>query len=108
MATLGFFGSMGGRRSNSPVVGMAPTADGGGYWLAAKDGGVFAFGDAGFFGSMGGSHLAAPVVSLGTSDDGGGYWEFAADGGVFAYGDATFAGAATGRSSSPVVGGAAA
>jgi len=106
--SAGYYGSMGGRALNAPVVGMAPTNDGRGYWLVASDGGVFAFGDAAFHGSMGGSHLDAPVVALGASDDGGGYWEFAADGGVFAYGDATFAGSATGRTSSPVVTGAAA
>ncbi len=30
---------------------MAATPDGGGYWLVASDGGVFAYGDAGFYGS---------------------------------------------------------
>ena len=34
---------------NKPIVGMAATPDGDGYWLVASDGGVFAFGDAGFF-----------------------------------------------------------
>ncbi|HET9442893.1 MAG TPA: hypothetical protein VFO65_06190, partial [Acidimicrobiales bacterium] len=33
---------------NQPVVGMAATATGRGYWMAASDGGVFAFGDAAF------------------------------------------------------------
>ncbi len=41
-----FFGSMGGMHLNRPIVGMAVTPDGGGYWLVASDGGVFAFGDA--------------------------------------------------------------
>ena len=30
---------------------MAATPDGKGYWLVAKDGGIFAFGDAHFYGS---------------------------------------------------------
>ena len=34
-----------------PIVGMATTPDGKGYWLVAKDGGLFAFGDAHFYGS---------------------------------------------------------
>ena len=34
-------------RLNKPVVGMASTPDGAGYWLVAADGGIFAFGDAG-------------------------------------------------------------
>jgi hypothetical protein len=45
------------------VVSIAASPDGGGYWLVARDGGVFNYGDAGFFGSMGGQPLAAPVVA---------------------------------------------
>ena len=41
---------------------MAPTADGGGYWLVGADGGIFAFGDASFHGSTGGQPLNAPIV----------------------------------------------
>ena len=44
-------------RSNAPIVGIAATADGGGYWEVASDGGIFAFGDATFYGSMGGQPL---------------------------------------------------
>ncbi len=47
---------------NKPVVGMAATADGHGYWLVAADGGVFTFGDAQFFGSTGNIVLNKPVV----------------------------------------------
>ena len=36
---------------NRPVVGMAATPQGGGYWLVASDGGIFSFGNAGFHGS---------------------------------------------------------
>ena len=50
-ATPRFYGSTGGQPLNKPIVGMAATPDGKGYWLVATDGGVFAFGDAGFFGS---------------------------------------------------------
>ena len=35
-----FHGSTGGFHINKPVVGMATTADGGGYWLVASDGGL--------------------------------------------------------------------
>ena len=56
--------SMGGTHLNKPVVGMAVTPDGGGYWLVATDGGMFSFGDAQFFGSMGGKPLHMPVVAL--------------------------------------------
>ncbi len=76
-----------------------------GYWLAASDGGVFAYGDAPFFGSAGGLRLNAPVVGLAATGDGGGYWLAASDGGVFAYGDAPFSGSAGGlRLNAPVVG----
>ena len=40
-------------RLNQPIVGMAPTPSGNGYWLVARDGGVFCFGDAKFYGSTG-------------------------------------------------------
>jgi N-acetylmuramoyl-L-alanine amidase len=59
---------------NAPIVGMAATPDGGGYWLVASDGGIFTFGDAGFFGSEGGTALNAPIVGMATTPDGGGYW----------------------------------
>ena len=87
------------------VVRAARSAGCGGYWSAAADGGVFAFGDAGFYGSMGGTRLAAPVVGMAPTPSGRGYWLVAADGGVFAFGDAQFYGS-TGalRLSKPVVG----
>src|SRR3954466_6714133 len=44
-----FHGSTGAIRLNSPIVGMASTASGKGYWLVAADGGIFAFGDARFY-----------------------------------------------------------
>ena len=77
---------------NQPVVGMASTPDGHGYWLVAADGGVFRFGDAGFFGSLGAVHLNQPVVGMASTPDGHGYWLVAADGGVFRFGDAGFFG----------------
>jgi hypothetical protein len=62
---------MGGKHLNSPITGIVPTSDDGGYWLVAQDGGVFAFGDAVYSGSMGGKVLNAPVVG-GASASGGG------------------------------------
>jgi N-acetylmuramoyl-L-alanine amidase len=90
---------------DTPVVGMASTPDGKGYWLVASDGGVFTFGDAGFHGSEGGAPLHEPVVGMAPTPDGRGYWLVASDGGIFTFGDAAFYGS-TGaiRLNSPVVG----
>jgi hypothetical protein len=77
---------------NAPIVGMAATPDGGGYWMVGGDGGVFASGDAGFYGSTGSLHLNKPVVGMAATPDGKGYWFVASDGGIFTYGDAGFYG----------------
>jgi hypothetical protein len=87
-----FFGSLGDRPLNFPVVGGAATKTGGGYWMVASDGGVFAFGDAGYFGSLGALHLNQPVTGMAPAADGNGYFLVAADGGVFAFGSAVFLG----------------
>jgi len=81
----------------APVVGMAATRDGRGYWQVASDGGVFAFGTAPFLGSMGGRPLLAPVVAMSAAPDGHGYWLVGYDGGVFAFGSASFHGSMAGR-----------
>ena len=79
---------------NAPIVGMAPTPDGGGYWMVGGDGGVFSSGDAGFYGSTGSLTLNKPVVGMAAAPDGKGYWFVASDGGVFNYGSAGFYGSA--------------
>jgi beta-lactamase class A len=77
----------------APAVAAAAAPDGDGVWLAAADGGVFAFGpSAGFHGSLGGLHLNQPVVAMAAAPDGRGYWLAAADGGVFGFGSAPFHG----------------
>jgi N-acetylmuramoyl-L-alanine amidase len=80
--------------ANAPIVAIAATRDGAGYWLAGRDGGVFTYGDAGFFGSAGSLHLNAPIVGMAPTPSGHGYWLVAADGGIFSYGDAGFFGSA--------------
>ena len=100
-----FYGSMGGKPLNAPVVAIAATRTGHGYWLTAGDGGVFAFGDAQSKGSMAGQHLNAPVVGIAGTPDGGGYWLVAADGGIFAFGNAGFYGSMGGQPlNKPIVG----
>ncbi len=100
-----FLGSTGAIRLNSPVMGMAATPSGRGYWSVAADGGVFAFGDARFLGSTGALRLARPMVGMAANPSGNGYWLVSSDGGVFAFGDASFHGS-TGalRLTAPVVG----
>jgi hypothetical protein len=100
-----FYGSTGGIHLNQPIVGMASSPDGRGYWLVASDGGIFAYGDATFYGSTGGIHLNQPIVGMASSPDGRGYWLVASDGGIFAYGDATFFGSTGGiHLNKPIVG----
>jgi hypothetical protein len=101
----GFYGSVPGigllpagtpgnvRRLNAPVVGMVPSTDGGGYFMVASDGGVFAFGDAKFEGScpgMGG--CSGPAVAVMPDASGNGYWLVTATGHVYTFGDATYFG----------------
>ncbi|MHB1713122.1 MAG: glycoside hydrolase family 5 protein, partial [Acidimicrobiales bacterium] len=75
-----------------------------GFWLAASDGGVFAFGGAPYLGSMGGKSLSAPVVSIRSSAGGAGYWLTTANGSVFAFGHAAFAGSMAGQAlNAPIV-----
>jgi hypothetical protein len=106
-----FHGSLGGHRLSAPVVGMAATPTGGGYYLVTATGKVYIFGDARVFNNNQGRHdlgyltLNQPIVGMVASPSGRGYWLVAADGGVFAFGDAPFFGS-TGNIHlvSPVIG----
>ncbi len=93
--TASFHGSTSGKHLNAPIVGMASTVDGKGYWLVANDGGVFSF-HAPFFGSLGAKHLNSPIVGMAPTPTGHGYWLVAGDGGVFTFGDARFFGSTGG------------
>ena len=81
---------------SAPIVGMASTSSGRGYWLAGSDGGVFTFGNATFDGSMGGKHLNAPIIAVSVGSPSG-YRLIASDGGVFVFGDAHFFGSMGGK-----------
>jgi hypothetical protein len=104
----------------SPPPGSPSTAPSranpSGYWLVARDGGVFSFA-APFYGSTASLHLQRPIVDIAPTADGGGYWLVGNDGGVFGFGDAPFTGSipglgiapagappATRRLSAPIVG----
>jgi hypothetical protein len=106
-STLGT-SSLGGAMT-APIVGIAATPTGNGYWLVGSDGNVYPKGDAKSFGSMLGKHLNAPVAAIAAAPDGKGYWLAAKDGGVFTFGSARFAGSmATKHLNQPVIGIAAA
>src|ERR1700721_608534 len=59
-----FHGSTGSLHLNQPIVGMAATPTGRGYWLVAADGGIFSFGEAQFRGSMGAHPLNNPILGM--------------------------------------------
>jgi hypothetical protein len=77
---------------NAPIVGIAATRRGYGYWLLAGDGGIFSYGNARFYGSTGAMRLNQPVVGISPKPSGRGYWLVASDGGIFSFGDAHFYG----------------
>ncbi|HET9731720.1 MAG TPA: CHAP domain-containing protein [Acidimicrobiales bacterium] len=76
----------------APLVAMAASSQGNGYWVGAADGSVYSFGEVPFLGSLSGRGLYAPIVGMAATADGRGYWMVASDGGVFAFGDAGFYG----------------
>src|SRR5207248_8892469 len=59
---------------NQPIVGMTASPDAAGYWMVARDGGIFAFGSALFFGSTGSVKLNRPIVGMASTPTGKGYW----------------------------------
>ena len=87
-----------------PIISMASTADGSGYWLATGSGAVSPHGSATALGDAATLALAAPIVKIVAAPIGAGYWEVAADGGIFAYGSAPFEGTAASIAlNSPIV-----
>lgn len=75
-----------------------------GYWLAAKDGAVFAFGGAGYYGSLVGQKLTSPVVALMAGPQDEGYWLVLANGAVYPFGASKSLGSIS-SAASPVVAG---
>ena len=86
---LGPAGPGPGRRLSAPIVGMAATPDGGGYYLVSEDGGVFAFGDARYYGTCAtAKSCGAPAVAIVTDASGRGYWLLLANAQMVPFGDA--------------------
>ncbi len=89
----------------APVVTMASSPQGNGYWMANPQGAIATLGAVGDYGSTDGLALNAPIVQLVATSDGYGYWEVASDGGIFAFGDAGFYGSMGGLPlNAPIVG----
>src|SRR5256885_16089325 len=65
-----FHGSTGNLQLAQPIVGMASTPSGNGYYEGATDGGIFSFGDARFFGSTGAIQLNQPIVGMAATPTG--------------------------------------
>jgi Protein of unknown function (DUF1573) len=78
--------------ADSPQTANLTATGAQGYWLVARDGGIFTFGSAKFYGSTGAIRLNQPVVGMGRTSTDGGYWLVASDGGIFTFGDALFLG----------------
>ena len=90
--------------TNCQVVGMVPSADGGGYAVLTAFGRLFGYGDFPNDGDASALALDAPIVGVATCKTGG-YFLAAADGGIFDYGGAPFLGSMGGRPlDAPVVG----
>jgi len=80
-------------------------ASGPGYWVAARNGEVFAYGHARHFGGMSNTRLSAPIIGLTPTPTAEGYWLLGRDGGIFSLGDAKFHGSTGGMVlNAPIVG----
>ncbi|HEV2362471.1 MAG TPA: hypothetical protein VGS21_12280 [Acidimicrobiales bacterium] len=90
-------GSLNTNAATNPVVGIAPTPDGKGYWEVTRNGTVAGYGDAKSYGDLPGQHITVNnIVAIAPTADGHGYWLIGADGGEFTYGDARFHGSLPG------------
>jgi hypothetical protein len=56
-----FYGSTGDIVLNKPIVGMAASPTGKGYWMVASDGGIFSFGASQFLGSAANAGMSRVV-----------------------------------------------
>jgi hypothetical protein len=94
-----------GPTSGAPVVGMAATRTGQGYWLVDTTGTITKYGDAIGYGDLANHHLNQPIVGMASTAAGHGYWLVAADGGIFNFGDAPYEGSTGGiHLNRPIVG----
>jgi hypothetical protein len=69
-----FFGSTGAMHLNAPIVGMASTRSGRGYWLVTADGSVFAYGNARHLHATRRRVANESIVGIAASTTTGGIW----------------------------------
>src|SRR5260221_13475417 len=74
---------------SAPIVGLAATPTGKGYWRVAADGGVFTAGDAQFYGSIPGPPHDT-IVAIAATPTGPGSWPADRTGAALRYGAAAF------------------
>ena len=88
----------------APILGLATTPTGKGYWRVGADGGVLTAGDAAFYGSAAGMPHDT-IVAIAATRTGHGYWLTDRRGAVFSFGDAPFHGSMGGHPLNlPIVG----
>ncbi|MDQ1436070.1 MAG: hypothetical protein QOF59_2886 [Actinomycetota bacterium] len=80
----------------APIVGIAATPTGHGYWRVGADGGVLTAGDAHFYGSAAGRPHDR-IVAIAATRSGHGYWLTDRQGAVFSFGDAAYHGSMAGH-----------
>jgi hypothetical protein len=98
---LGYHGSKSDTAVRKPIVAMASSPSGYGYWLVSKIGQVSAFGDAPHKGGAKGT--MSNTAGIAATPSGRGYWLAGAGGAVKAFGDAVYKGRLT-DAGSPVTG----
>lgn len=92
---LGWYGSKSDSAVRKPIVAMAPTPSGYGYWLVSSAGQVSAFGDAVHKGGAKGTMPS--VAGIAATSKGRGYWLAGTGGAVKAFGDAPALGGLSGE-----------
>jgi hypothetical protein len=88
--------------SRAPIVSMAASPSGRGYWLVARDGGVFAV-NVPFRGSVPQRQSYERAVQIRVTESGDGYYVAGGDEAVFAFGDADRRRERAGRLGGPAV-----
>ncbi|MHB1986738.1 MAG: hypothetical protein ACYCSF_01950 [Acidimicrobiales bacterium] len=86
----------------APIVGIAPSRDGKGYFILAGDGSVYGFGDARYQGAPGRYQASGAPVGIATDPSTGGYWVVTSSGHVYSYGAPSYGSAPAGRTTTVV------